>query len=200
MVEPRIRYQLSVADAAAQLGLSEGAVRQRIRRGTLEVRRKGRRLLVLLSQSDLDQEQDGVLQRPTASGEAERTMDAVHETSETPEHKAEPKSPRTVRPESTRTTGTGEAMVPQHELERVQRAYDELAEAWAKDLRHQLSRLEREVDRLQSELSEVRKRHAEEMRRKDVLLQGNQEALATWIAQFSGRAPALPSQDSRSDA
>jgi hypothetical protein len=85
-------------------------------------------------------------------------------------------------------------MVPRAELDRANRAYDELAEAWARDLRHQLERLEREVDRLQGELSETRQRHTEEMRRKDVLLQGNQETLATWIARLPA-AGAKPTPD-----
>jgi len=94
----------------------------------------------------------------------------------------------------------GEPTVPRSELERANQAYDELAEAWARDLRHQLERLERQVDRLQGELSDMRQRHAEEMRRKDVLLQGNQEALAAWIGRLTGTATTLPSQKPGADA
>jgi hypothetical protein len=174
MTEPRIRYQLSVVEAAGRLGVSEGAVRQRIRRGTLDVRRKGRRLVVLLSEADVKTPHDATGPKGAEAGDDTRTVQVQRDHTESAS--GEP---------------AGEAMVPRSELERANRAYDELAEAWARDLRHQLERLEREVDRLQGELSEMRQRHAEEMRRKDVLLQGNQEALATWIARL-GAASANP--------
>ena len=82
--------------------------------------------------------------------------------------------------------------VTRAELDQANAAYDDLAEAWARDLRRQLERLEQEVERLLKELSETRERHAEEMRRKDILLQGNQEALMTSIARIAGPAAQTP--------
>ena len=78
------------------------------------------------------------------------------------------------------------ADVTRADLVQANAAYDDLAEAWARDLRRQLERLEHEVERLLKELSATRERHAEEMRRKDILLQGNQEALMTSIARIGG--------------
>ena len=54
-----------------------------------------------------------------------------------------------------------------------------LAEAWVADLKRQIARLEREVDSLHEELREQRAQHAEELRRKDVLLQGAQLHIST---------------------
>ena len=176
MTDGKVRYQLSVREAAEHLRISEGAVRQRIRRGTLDVRRKDRRLLVLLSEADVVQD------------------DLQIDTEESPEPAKSNDDTRTVQSPPRTDERPGDEMVARRELESANQAYDELAQAWARDLRRQLGRLEQEVDRLHGELSEMRKRHAEEMRRKDILLQGNQEALAAWIGQLTGRATALPSQ------
>ncbi len=176
MTDGKIRYQLSVREAAERLGVSEGAVRQRIRRGTLDIRRKDRRLVVLLSEADVVQDdlQDMAASSPDTTIPSDDTR-TVHEPSRT-------------------DVSHTEHLVSRSELDSANQAYDELAQAWARDLRRQLDRLEQEVDRLHGELSEMRKRHAEEMRRKDILLQGNQEALAAWIGQLTGTTTALPSQ------
>jgi len=194
MGDAKIRYQLSVTEAARRLGLTEGAVRQRIRRGTLVVRRKNRRLYVLLGEADVAD--------PTGP-EADDTRIVRHVDAATGPGEPAPSGTdkRTVRDRSAEPSAAdrSDSMVPRRELDRAREAYDELAEAWARDLRHQLGRLEREVDRLQGELSEMRKRHAEEMRRKDVLLQGNQEALTAWISHMTG-APRVLSPTGKTDA
>ena len=46
--EPQTNQRLTVAQAAAQLGITEGAVRSRIKRGTLTTAREGRAVFVLL--------------------------------------------------------------------------------------------------------------------------------------------------------
>ena len=46
--EPRANQRLTVAQAAAQLGITEGAVRSRIKRGTLPTAREGGAVFVLL--------------------------------------------------------------------------------------------------------------------------------------------------------
>ncbi len=167
MSDTQVRYQLSVRDTAVQLGISEGAVRQRIRRGSLEARRKGRRVLVLLTEADVAAEgyQD--------EDELNHTVRIVQAPDET------------LPPAQNGT-------ISRAELDQANAAYDDLAEAWARDLRRQLERLENEVERLLKELSETRERHAEEMRRKDILLQGNQEALMTSIARIAGPAAQTP--------
>lgn len=194
MGEATIRYQLSVAEAARRLGLTEGAIRQRIRRGTLLVRRKERRLYVVLGEADLAD-----LAAPEHHEPPSRHSDTriVQGSAEPPQASqiAAPgvdTSPVPTDTREQRVQDDREPMVPRRELDQSRAAFDDLAEAWARDLRHQLGRLEREVDRLQGELSEMRKRHAEEMRRKDILLQGNQEALTAWISHMTGAPRALP--------
>lgn len=68
-----------------------------------------------------------------------------------------------------------------------------LANAYLDDLRRQIGRLEKQVDDLQGELRAERERVAEEMRRKDVLLQGAQQQ----IALLSERLGLLPAPKSR---
>jgi len=191
--EAKIRYQLSVAEAAQRLGLSEGAIRQRIRRGTLLVRRKNRRLYVVLGEQDLADlgipEPDSRQADPNATRTVQDAAAPADPTDLVSELDSGPVQADT---QATPVQDASEPTVPREELDRVRVAYDELAEAWARDLRHQLARLEREVDRLQGELSEMRKRHAEEMRRKDILLQGNQEALSAWISHMTGAPRVLP--------
>ncbi len=46
--EPRANQRLTVAQAAAQLGITEGAIRSRIKRGTLPTAREGGAVFVLL--------------------------------------------------------------------------------------------------------------------------------------------------------
>ena len=105
----------------------------------------------------------------------------------TSEITADPPVDRTVQTVQDRSIqSAAEPVASQNELASANQAYDELAQAWARDLRHQLERLEREVDRLQGELSAMRERHAEEIRRKDILLQGNQEALMATIGRLTG--------------
>jgi hypothetical protein len=49
--EPQTNQRLTVAQAAASLGITEGAVRSRIKRGTLATRREGGAVFVLLGGS-----------------------------------------------------------------------------------------------------------------------------------------------------
>lgn len=46
--EPRTNHRLTVRQAAARLGITEGAVRSRIKRGTLRTEKVGDRVLVVL--------------------------------------------------------------------------------------------------------------------------------------------------------
>jgi len=59
---------------------------------------------------------------------------------------------------------------------------------WIDDLRRQVSRLEGQVDELQSEIHDQRGTHAEEMRRKDIMVQGAMQQIAH-LTEVAGLAP-----------
>jgi excisionase family DNA binding protein len=66
------RRRLTVAEAAGELGISQDAVRMRIKRGTLEAERDGRQVLVLL-----DSVRSGVGSHPDSSALISRLEDEV---------------------------------------------------------------------------------------------------------------------------
>jgi hypothetical protein len=57
--KPRRAVRLTVQQAAGQLGISEGAVRNRIKRGTLRAEREAGRVYVLLSEPDSRDKREG---------------------------------------------------------------------------------------------------------------------------------------------
>ena len=68
---------------------------------------------------------------------------------------------------------------------------DRVADDWIEDLRRQVSRLEGQVDDLQSEIHDQRETHAEEMRRKDILIQGAMQQIAH-LTEVAGLPPPSP--------
>ena len=59
---------------------------------------------------------------------------------------------------------------------------------WIEDLRRQVLRLEGQVDDLQSEIHDQRETHAEEMRRKDIMVQGAMQQIAH-LTEVAGLPP-----------
>ena len=59
---------------------------------------------------------------------------------------------------------------------------------WIEDLRRQVTRLEGQVDELQSEIHDQRGTHAEEMRRKDIMVQGAMQQIAH-LTELAGLPP-----------
>jgi hypothetical protein len=180
--DTRVAYHLPVAAAAERLGLSQAAVRQRIKRGSLEVRRKDGRVFVVLSQDILDAENERQKRTITRSRPRGRAM--VRTTART----------------SSENKGLGDDPQPSgKEDEGLSKAFDDLAEAFARDMKRQIERLEGQVDNLQAELRRKDEQHGDEMERKDILLRGYQqqvETLSERIAVMADRpqlmAPSLP--------
>ena len=68
---------------------------------------------------------------------------------------------------------------------------DKVTDAWIEDLRRQVGRLEGQVDDLQHEIHDQRETHAEEMRRKDILVQGAMQQIAH-LTEIAGLPPPSP--------
>ena len=69
-----------------------------------------------------------------------------------------------------------------------------VANDWIEDLRRQVSRLEGQVDELQSDIHDQRETHAEEMRRKDIMVQGAMQQIAH-LTEIAGLpSPSEPKQ------
>ena len=66
------KRRVTVAEAAGELGISQDAVRMRVKRGTLEAERDGRQLFVLL-----DTVRSGVGSQPDSSALISRLEDEV---------------------------------------------------------------------------------------------------------------------------
>ena len=76
--EPRTNHRLTVAQAAAQLGITEGAVRSRIKRGTLTTRHEGSSVFVLLGGGTSQANQTPNADEPTDQpGRVEELRDRV---------------------------------------------------------------------------------------------------------------------------
>ena len=68
--EPQANHErLTIAQAAVRLGITEGAVRSRIKRGTLPTSKEGGRVFVLLGDSTLQANQSPNAGEPTAQSE-----------------------------------------------------------------------------------------------------------------------------------
>lgn len=140
---------VTVGAAARNLGISENAVRNRIKRGTLGAERRQGRVSVWV---------EGVGRLSEA---------AAGQLSDQYRGRA-PSEARELEAAARRALGD----------------YDELAEAWARDLRRQIGRLERQIDELHVELRAERARaerladnHSEDMRRMATLLQAAQQQI-----------------------
>ena len=150
-----IAYKFSVKEAAERMGISEPAVRQRIKRGTIDVRRNGGSVFVMLNQGIIDAEKERQRRTSARSRSVQSTM--VRTTEELSSQNSEL------------------ANDPQPSG----KAFDDLAEAFAHDMKRQIERLEGQVDNLQAELRHKDDQHGNEMERKDILLQGYQKQVET---------------------
>ncbi len=153
---------VTVRTAARDLGISENAVRNRIKRGTLGAERRDGRVYVSIADDA----------RP--SGPAEHLVDD--------------------QPHGQLAAEIGRL---QTAARQANRDYEDLAEAWARDLRRQIGRLEHQIDGLNSELQAERARaerladnYSEEIRRLTTLLQTAQQRIGDLTNKLALPAPA----------
>ncbi len=152
---------VTVRAAARNFGISENAVRNRIKRGTLGAERRQGRVSVWVEGLD----------RPNQAAAAQP---------------GDPYSGRLA----------GEPRQLEAVARRALGDYDELAEAWARDLGRQIGRLERQIDELHAELRAERARaerladnHGEDMRRMATLLQTAQQQIGELTRHAAELAP-----------
>ncbi len=142
---------VTVRVAARGLGISENAVRNMVKRGTLQAERRQGRVYVSVDRNP----------RPSDASAGRPSNEPTH-----------------LSIDAAADQWTAAASNLETEQRRARRDYDDLVEAWSRDLRRQIGRLEGQIDALNAELKAERAgaerltdSHGEDMRRMATLLQ-----------------------------